>query len=133
MSTDKLLGNKNVSSSAKFEQFINLEADLNAKPLLGRINQSITGSIDVELFGKRELTVLLTGESFFVNLVGTIGERLRCKFTIASSTCILASSDNIRASDVMGDFVITDFWILKSGVWDDNSLWVDTAIWTDQE
>jgi hypothetical protein len=99
MSSDKLLGNKNVTSSAKFEQFINLEADLNAKPLLGRINQSITGSIDVEIIGARGLTVLLIGESFFVNLVGSVGERLRGKFTRASSTSVLASDDTVKASD----------------------------------
>jgi hypothetical protein len=99
MSSDKLLGNKNVTSSAKFEQFINLEGDLNAKPLLGRINQSITGSIDVEIIGARGLTVLLIGESFFVNLVGSVGERLRGKFTRASSTSVLASDDTVKASD----------------------------------
>lgn len=99
MSSDKLLGNKNITSSAKFEQFINLDGNLNTKPLLGKINPSITGSIDVELFGKRGQIILLIGESFFVNLVGSVGERLRGKFTRASSTSVLASDDTIKASD----------------------------------
>jgi hypothetical protein len=93
----KIKGNKNSSTKAVYEQFVNISGGSLLSPKSGLKDIEVDGLLSVHRLGEiRDIVNIEGRESFFVNIIGSINSSILVR---ASSGIILASNNLILASD----------------------------------
>jgi hypothetical protein len=94
-----LKGKQNVAIEGFNDEYINRIGILNVKELYGALDVYLDGELNVYINGLYQREIMLVGTTFYVNLVGSIGEIPGAEVILASNGIILASNGTILASN----------------------------------